>query len=98
MGNEPCGLEGAAKGAVKLVAADARLAGRHQEHRLQPMAHRYVACLEHGANLHSERLAALVALVSADPGGLPPILEMQSTPPQCGHTGPFGQTLASTKA
>jgi hypothetical protein len=70
MGNEPCGLEGAAKGAVKLVAADARLAGRHQEHRLQPMAHRYVACLEHGANLHSERLAALVALVSADPGGL----------------------------
>src|SRR5258705_10514720 len=70
MGNEPRGFESAAKGAVKLVAANALLAGRHQEDRLQPMAHGDVAGFEDGANLHGEGLAALVALVSANAGAL----------------------------
>ena len=33
------------------------------------MPHGDVAGLEYGANLHGEGLAALVALISADPGG-----------------------------
>jgi hypothetical protein len=56
--------------AVKLVAADALLARRHHEHRLQPMAHWDVAALEYGADLDGEGLAALVAFVGADPGAL----------------------------
>jgi hypothetical protein len=67
MGNEPRGLEDAAKGTMKLVAANALLAGRHQEHGLQPMTHWNVAGLENGAYFYSKRLAALVALIGANP-------------------------------
>src|SRR5260221_12271237 len=34
------------------------------------MAHRYVRCFKDGANLHGERFAALVALVSPNAGAL----------------------------
>lgn len=70
MRQKPRSLESAAQGAVKLVARNALLAGRHQEDCLEPKAHGDVAGLEDGPNLHGEGLAALVALVSADPGGL----------------------------
>lgn len=70
MAHKPRGLESHAEGAVKLVRTDALLAGRDQENRLQPEAQRDVAGLENGADLNGERLAALVALVSADPGAL----------------------------
>jgi hypothetical protein len=52
------------------VAADALFAGRHEEDRLQPMAHGDVAGFEDGPNLDGKGLAALVALVGADPGAL----------------------------
>ena len=70
MGNEPCSLESAAKSTMQLVAADALFARRHEEDRLQPVAHGDVAGFEDGPNLHSEGLPADVTLVSADPGAL----------------------------
>ena len=42
----------------------------NQEHRLQPDVQRDVAALEDGADFDGEGLAALVALVEADAGGL----------------------------
>ena len=39
-------------------------------HGLQPQTQRDVAGLENGADRHAEWLAALVALVDANPGGL----------------------------
>src|SRR4051812_46613100 len=70
MGNEPRGLEGAAKGAVKLVAADPLFRRRHEEDCLQPVAHGDVASLEYRPDLHGKGLAALVALVRANAGAL----------------------------
>ena len=49
---------------------------------VEPQADRYMAILEKGPNRHAERLAALVALVNANPGVCPCIFEMRSTPPQ----------------
>ena len=74
MGNEPRSFEGATKGAVKLIAADPLLAAGHEEDRLQPVPHGDVARLEDSPDLHGKGLAALVALVSADPGGFTPHL------------------------
>lgn len=68
--HEPRGLEGDTKSAVELVAADALLAGTHQIDRLQPEVHRNVAGFKNGADLDGEGLAARVALVGADAGGL----------------------------
>lgn len=68
--HEPRGFQGYAKCPCKLICADALLAGRNKEDCLQPEPQRDVAGLENGPNLHSERLAALVALVGADPGTL----------------------------
>src|ERR1700688_4055056 len=70
MADEPCSFESAAQDAVKLVRANAFLAGSDQVNGLQPMAHRNMAGLEYGPDLHSEGFAALVALVGADTGGL----------------------------
>ena len=53
---------------MKLVAADALLAGAHQVDRLQPQVHGNVAGLKDGADLDGEGLAAAVALVSTDAG------------------------------
>src|SRR4051812_21958297 len=64
--DKPRGFEGASQSAVKLVAANALLAGAHQVHGLQPMSHGNVAGLEHGADLHGEGFTALVALVGAN--------------------------------
>ena len=86
------------KRAVKLVAGDALLAAGQQIDGLQPQVQRDVALLEDGADLHAELLAAGVALVEADAGALPAILEMRSTDPQWGQTGPSGHTRASTQA
>ena len=55
---------------MKLVGADALLAGRHQIHRLQPQTQRDVGHLEHRAHRHGEGLAALVALLDANAGAL----------------------------
>lgn len=68
--HEPCGLEGHAQGAGKLVAADALFAGAEQVHRLKPQVHRNVAVLENGTHFDRELLPALVALVEADPSRL----------------------------
>ena len=68
--HEPRCFERDNQGAVKLVAADAFLAGADQIDRLKQQVHRNVACLKDGTDLDREWLAALVALVSADPGGL----------------------------
>lgn len=68
--HEPRALEGNAQGAMQLVCADTLLAGRDQEDGLQPKAHRNMATLENGPNLHGKRLAALIALVCAYTGTL----------------------------
>ena len=68
--HEPGGFQGDAQGAVKLVRADALLARPDQVDGLQPMPHLDVAALKDGSDLHGEGLAALVALVEADPGAL----------------------------
>jgi hypothetical protein len=68
--HEPSGFQGDAQSPVKLIAADPLLAGAQQVHGLQPKAHRNVAVLEYGADLHGEGLAALVALVNAYAGAL----------------------------
>ena len=51
--------------AVKLMAADALLAGHHQVNGLQPLVQRNVAFFKDRANAHSELLAALCALFEA---------------------------------
>ena len=68
MRHEPSGLEGDAKGAVKLVAGNALLAGAHQVDSLQPEVHGDVASLKDGADLDGEGLAARIALIGADTG------------------------------
>lgn len=66
--HEPSGFQGNAKGPVQLVAAKTLLAGTHQVDCLQPDVHGDVAAFKDGAHLHSEGLAALVALVCAYAG------------------------------
>lgn len=68
MRHEPRGFEGHAKGTMKLIRANAFLAGNHKEHRLKPKVHRHMAGLENSSNFYSKGLAALIALISADPG------------------------------
>src|SRR3954463_1036840 len=70
MADEPSGFQAHAKGPMDLVGANALLGRRHKRHRLYPKVHRNVARLEHGSDLHGKGLAALVALVGADPGAL----------------------------
>lgn len=69
---KPGALKRDAERAVKLVGADALLAGRNQEHGLKPDVQLDVAVFEDRADLHGEGLAALfdVALVDANPGAL----------------------------
>jgi len=69
--HEPCSLERDAQRAVKLVGADALLAGRDQEDRLKPQVHGDVRGLEDGPDLHGEGLPAGVALVGAKARALP---------------------------
>ena len=83
---------------MKLVARNALLAASDQVHRLKPQPHGNVRGFKDGADLDGEELAALVALVRANAGGLAAHFTNRSTPPQCGHTGPFGQMHASTRA
>jgi hypothetical protein len=64
MRHEPCALESDAKGAMQLIRANAFLAGRDQEDRLQPKAQRDMAGFKYSADFHSEGLAAVIALVS----------------------------------
>ena len=66
--HEPSCLQGDAQGPMKLIAANALLAGAKQVHRLQPKPHRNVAILKYGSDLHGKGLAALVALIDARPG------------------------------
>ncbi len=68
--HEPCGFQGDAQGTVKLVRADALLAGRDQIDRLHPDMHLHVATFKDGADLHGEGLAAGVALVHPNAGAL----------------------------
>ena len=68
MAHEPSGFQGHAQGTMQLVRADALLAGANQEDRLQPDMQLDVACLEDGADLDGERLAAGIALVGAYAG------------------------------
>lgn len=68
--DKPCGFQGHAKGAVKLVARDAFLGRRHKKDRLQPMVQLHMAGFKDGADFDGEGLAALVALVSANAGAL----------------------------
>src|SRR6185437_1885393 len=66
--HEPRRLEGDPESAVELVGADAFLARRDQENRLEPQAHLDMGLLEDGPDLDGERLAAVVALVRANAG------------------------------
>ena len=66
----PSGAQSNANGAVKLIAANALLAAAHHDDSLQPEMHRNVAVLEYRADFDSERLAAGIAFVHADPGAL----------------------------
>jgi hypothetical protein len=66
--HETGGFEGDSEGAVKLIGADALLAGDDEVNRLKPDMQRDVAALEDGADLDGEGLAALVTPVGTDPG------------------------------
>jgi hypothetical protein len=68
MRHKPSSLEGNAQGPMKLIAADAFLAGAQQIHRLNPKPHRNVAGLENGPNLYGKLFAALIAFVKANAG------------------------------
>jgi hypothetical protein len=68
MRHEPSGFQGNTKGPMKLVAADTLFARAQQIHSLDPKPHWDVARFENGPYLYGELLAALVALVQADPG------------------------------
>lgn len=70
MRHEPSGLEGNAQGPVKLVGADALLAGANKVDRDQPITHGDMAGLEDGPDLDGKGLAARIALVEPDPVGL----------------------------
>ena len=63
MAHKPCSFEGYAEDPVKLVARNTLLRRGHECHRLQPIAQRYMARLEHGADADGEGLVALVAFV-----------------------------------
>jgi hypothetical protein len=66
--HEPSSFQGDAQSPVKLIAADAFLAGAQQVYGLDPKPHRDVAGFENGPDLHGELFAALIALVKADAG------------------------------
>lgn len=68
--HEPCRLEADPKRTVKLVAAHALLAAGHKEDRLQPHIQRDMAGFKDGPHLHGKGLAAVPALVDANPGAL----------------------------
>lgn len=70
MPHEPCSFEGDTQGPVKLVSANALLAGRDEEDRLQPDMQLYMARLENGPDLDGEGLAARIALVEAGASAL----------------------------
>ena len=70
MSHEPCGFQGHAQGAVKLIGAYTLLARANQEHRLKPDMQLDVAGLEDGPDLHGERLATAIALVGAYTGAV----------------------------
>lgn len=70
MAHEPGGFEGHAQGPVKLVGADALLAGGNQEDSLQPEMQLDVAGLEDGSNLDGKGLPAGIAFVGAYAGAL----------------------------
>ena len=55
---------------MKLVRGNPLFAAGNEEDRLQPDVHLDMAGLEDGPDLHGEGLAAVVALVDADPGAL----------------------------
>lgn len=65
VGHEPCRLIGHAQCALKLLAADAFLAGAHQVHGLNPNVQFDFAALENGAHSDRELFAAILALVKA---------------------------------
>jgi hypothetical protein len=56
---------------MQLVGTNTFLAGSDQENSLEPEAQRDMRGLEDRPDLDGERLAAVVALVNADPRGLP---------------------------
>ncbi len=68
--HEPCRFQGNAKSAMQLVRTDSLLARRDQENGLEPQVHLDVAGFENGADLHGERLAAVITLVCAYAGAL----------------------------
>ena len=68
VGDKPRRLEGAAKGAVKLVGANALLAAAHEMGGLKPQVQRQAALLEDRALADGELLAAVVALPEAIDG------------------------------
>jgi hypothetical protein len=70
MAHEPSRLEGDAQHPVKLVGANSLLAGTQERNSLQPHPHGDMAVLEDGPDLHGEGLAAVLALVGANAGGL----------------------------
>jgi len=76
--HEPCRLQRDPKRAVKLVGANSLLAAGDEENGLQPDVQRNVRCLENRADGDSERLAAVSALVDADPCAL--ALELRAIP------------------
>jgi hypothetical protein len=68
--NEPTCFEIDAEDAAELICAKSLLGRAHKMHRLEPDVHRNVALFEDGADLDGEGLAAGIAFVDADAGGL----------------------------
>jgi hypothetical protein len=70
MRQEPRSFKGHAQSVVKLVRANALFGRAKQVHRLQPKVKRNVGGLENGPHSNGEWLAASIALVKANAGGL----------------------------
>lgn len=71
MSEKPCGFQATIKGALKLAGRNALFRRTEQIDRLKPNPHRDMTGLKYGANLDGERLTAGIALVKANPVGLP---------------------------
>jgi hypothetical protein len=97
MTSEPSGFHAAIEHTLDLTSSDALLAATEQMNNLQPQMQWQVAVLENSPHSYGEWLLAGIALVEAEASGLAVFSRpMRPVSPQCGQTGPFGQSRAST--
>ena len=95
MAEGPRGFHAAIEHPLNLPGRDAFLGAAKQVDDLRPQMQRQVA-IRRGAHADRKRLFAGVALVQARTGRLAVQAANARVSSQCGQTGPFGQSRAST--